>query len=315
MKVRVLVYSYKGKYMSKFFKSIINEVNIDENHYPDAFRILKNAPKKLYYIGDISSLNSENCVSIVGSRRSTLYGKHLTRSLVQALANFRTTIVSGAAIGIDQEAHFAALENNLNTVLVLGSGILESHLDLNSFFMKRVMENPNNLIISEFEPNFKAQKWTFAHRNRLIAALSKATILVQAAAKSGSLITTQYANKIGKPVYTFATELDKPSFAANKFLLDCSAAKSIKSIDEFTNSLNLELNSSSKKKPVAKNFAVGLAAEIIKLLKSGSQSFDSIKSKLQKHEVGISQTLSLLEVKGLIKREPGSEFSLAQLVR
>lgn len=299
--------------MSKFFKSLIKVVNINDDLYPNTLRILKNAPEKFYYIGDINSLNCESCISIVGARRSTLYGKHLTRSLVQSLANFNTTIVSGAALGIDQEAHFAALENKLNTVLILGSGLLESHLDLNSFFIKRVMENPKNLIISEFEPNFKAQKWTYAHRNRLIAALSKATILVQAAAKSGSLITAKYAEKLEKPLYTFATELDKPAFAANKFLLDSLAAKSINSIEEFTKSLNLERINEIKKPISTNNFGLGLAGEIISLLKSGSKSFETIKVSLNKNEVGISQALSLLEVRGLIKREPGSEFSLAQL--
>ena len=302
--------------MNKNVSKLINKVSIQDKEYPQSIKDLKNAPENLYFIGDLSSLKFSNSISVVGARQATLYSKHLLRSMVHRLSTFNSdlNIVSGAALGIDQEAHFSALENNIPTTLVLGSGFYESHLDLNSFFVRSLLKNPKNLLISEFEPNFKAQKWTFAYRNRIIAALSPLTIVVQAAEKSGSLITAKYATKLDRTVYAFANDLDNSIYSGNKHLIESGKAVALKSVSELCNKLGYQSPKTieTKNKSNKHKLASSLAEEIMKLLESGSKNFDYIKESVKGNEIGISSTLSLMEVKGLVRRDIGSCFTLAQ---
>ena len=179
----------------------VKSLKITDEGFPLSLTLINDAPKKLYYIGDIELLNEANNIAIVGARSADLYAKHFTSSLVKALSRYPAIIVSGGAKGIDMTAHVAALENSMPTIIVLGSGILASQLDMNSFFIKKLRETKGSLIISEFEPFAVAQRWTFAYRNRLIAALSRSTVLIQAAKESGSLITAKYALKYKKNLF------------------------------------------------------------------------------------------------------------------
>jgi DNA protecting protein DprA len=210
----------------------IKSLKIGDKGFPLSLARIIDAPKKLYYIGDISLLNEANNIAIVGARNADLYAKHFTNSLVKSFSAYPAVIVSGGAKGIDMAAHVAALENSMPTIIVLGTGILASQFDLNSFFIKKLRETKGSLIISEFEPFAPAQRWTFAYRNRLIAALSRSTVLIQAAKESGSLITAKYALKYKKNLFAFSAQGLNSNFAGNHELLDSGKAKFLNSADD-----------------------------------------------------------------------------------
>jgi len=134
------------------------------------------------------------------------------------------SIVSGGARGVDMAAHVSALENALPTVIVLGSGILASQFDLNSYFIQKLRGTPGALLVSEFPPLMPAQRWTFAYRNRLIAALSQVTVVIQACDKSGSLITADYARRYKKKLFSLNANLLNPDFSGNKYLIESGKA-------------------------------------------------------------------------------------------
>lgn len=315
----------------------IKSVQIGDQGFPLSLARITDAPKKLYYIGDIALLNEANNIAIVGARKADLYAKHFTNSLVKSLSSYPAVIVSGGANGIDMSAHVAALENSMPTIIVLGTGILASQFDLNSFFIKKLRETKGSLIISEFEPFAPAQRWTFAYRNRLIAALSKSTILIQAAKESGSLITAKYALKYKKNLFAFSAQGLNSNFAGNHELLNSGKAKFLNSAEDIISEQFPSLLSNSCSGTLAKskyyeddantlmhqsrretheNADNGvmqpshskISQVLLTLIESGIHSFEHLKIKADINPTTLSMLLSLLEVKGKIGRAINGEF-------
>lgn len=148
-------------------------------------------PKQLFYRGNLPPTNLK-LLTIVGSRKYTTYGKQVVDELVAGLADYPIGIVSGLALGIDSLAHEAALKAGLYTLAVPGSGIDDSVMypASHKHLAHKILEAGGGLM-NEFEPTFKATKWSFPMRNRLVAGFSHATLLVEAAEKSGTLITAR----------------------------------------------------------------------------------------------------------------------------
>ncbi len=311
----------------------VKSLKITDEGFPLSLALINDAPKKLYYIGDIELLNEANNIAIVGARNADLYAKHFTNSLVKALSPYPATIVSGGAKGIDMTAHVAALENSMPTIIVLGSGILASQFDMNSFFIKKLRETKGSLIISEFEPFAVAQRWTFAYRNRLIAALSRSTVLIQAAKESGSLITAKYALKYKKNLFAFSAQGFNLNFAGNHELLESGKAKSLNSAEDIIFQQFPSLIETSAPRAVsglrqfqdacAENTKTEimkpchgsefcnnkiLADALLTLIESGIHSFEHLKIKAEINPTTLSMLLSRLEVKGEIGRAINGEF-------
>lgn len=169
----------------------IKDVKVEE--FPPLLREIPQPPESLNYRG-ILPPSQLKLLSIVGSRKYTTYGKQVVDDLVQGLAKYPVGIVSGMALGIDSLAHEAALKNNLYTLAIPGGGLNDnvlypaSHKNL----AHRILESGGGLL-SEFEPDFKATPWSFPKRNRIVAGISHATLLIEAAEKSGTLITARLA--------------------------------------------------------------------------------------------------------------------------
>ena len=324
--------------MSKVENKILDNLGvkllkIEDKGFPLSLSRIIDAPKKLYYIGDIELLNEANNIAIVGARNADLYAKHFTNSLVKSFSSYPAVIVSGGAKGIDMTAHVAALENSMPTIIVLGTGILASQFDMNSFFIKKLRETKGSLIISEFEPFAAAQRWTFAYRNRLIAALSRSTVLIQAAKESGSLITAKYALKYKKNLFAFSAQGLNANFAGNHELLNSGKAKFLNSAEDIISeqfpSFLLNSCSGTLAKPkyheddgntlmrqslskTDENVENGVMqpshSKILTLIESGIHSFEHLKIKAEINPTTLSMLLSLLEVKGKIGRAINGEF-------
>ena len=170
----------------------------DDAAYQNAFRHMPDFPCALYVQGNLD-WNAEPMISIVGARRATYYGLNVATRLAYSLSAGGAVVVSGGALGIDSSAHKGALFAGGKTVMVLGCGLDGAYLKENEALRSAAVQS--GAVISEFPPQFEANRFSFPIRNRLIAALSLGTVVVQAGVKSGSLITADFAKQYGRDVY------------------------------------------------------------------------------------------------------------------
>lgn len=166
-------------------------VELDKSDFSPLLLEIPQPPKKLNYRGRLPDQNIK-LLTVIGSRKYTEYGKEVVNHLISGLRGYNIGIVSGLALGIDSLAHEAALANNLYTLAIPGGGLSDeviypaSHKPL----AKRVLESGGGLL-SEYEPSFRATKWSFPARNRLVAGIAHATLIIEASEMSGSLITAR----------------------------------------------------------------------------------------------------------------------------
>jgi DNA processing protein len=159
--------------------------------FPERLLEIPQPPKELYYRGKLPAKNVK-LLTVVGSRKYTTYGKQVVEELISGLAGYPIGIVSGLALGIDSLAHEAALRAKLYTLAVPGGGIDDSVMypAVHKQLAHRILEAGGGLM-NEFEPTFKATKWSFPQRNRLVAGIAHAVLLIEAGEKSGTLITAR----------------------------------------------------------------------------------------------------------------------------
>lgn len=186
------------KIIEKSKEHNIKILSLFDDEYPFNLKQIDNPPYILYYKGDIKKLR-RNAIAIVGTREPTSESRKYAFDLASKLSALNITVVSGMAKGIDKEAHLGAISSLVNTIAVLGSGIDKVYPAENLNIYNKLSEN--GLIISEYEVGKNPDKTNFPRRNRIIAGLSYATIMVEASSKSGALITVDYALNQGRDVY------------------------------------------------------------------------------------------------------------------
>jgi DNA processing protein len=167
--------------------------------YPEALETLADPPEAIHGVGDrdaVAGLDPDAAVTIVGSRRATPYGRRMAQELGRDLAFAGLTVISGMAYGIDEAAHTGALEGGGRTIAVLGGGPDVVYPASNAGLHRRILEA--GAAISEHPPGTETTKWSFPARNRIMAALARMTIIVEAAEPSGSLITADHAMHLGR---------------------------------------------------------------------------------------------------------------------
>jgi DNA processing protein len=184
--------------------------------YPVALNDLANPPARLWLIGDLSLLDRP-LVTIVGTRRATSYGERITRELATTLVRAGACVVSGMALGIDAVAHRAALEADGPTIAILGTGAdvayPRAHVSLHEEIISR------GLVLSELPPGARSHKGSFPKRNRILAAISRLTIIVEAPFDSGALITGKHATELGRDVAVVPGPIDVPQSQGSNLLL------------------------------------------------------------------------------------------------
>lgn len=178
---------------------MVSIITVRSKNYPKLLRAIPGRPKVLHYKGKLKSSLFENCLGVVGSRRVTDYGNEVTRKLVSEVASCGITIVSGFMRGVDATAHKASLDVGGSTIAVMPCGINVICPSYQSDLYYEIVKS-GGLIFSEFDGDLKPKPWTFVRRNRIVAGLSKAVLVVEATKKSGTLITANYAKKFGRKV-------------------------------------------------------------------------------------------------------------------
>ncbi len=274
--------------------------------YPKLLKNITDPPICIFGKGDRNSINfeSDTCVGVVGTRKPTPYGIHVAEELGKRFADAGLVIVSGMASGIDTISHRAAIMKQGRTVAVLGTGIDRIYPLENKELHDKILKE-YGIIISEYPPGFAIQKGMFVLRNRIIVGLSKAIVVVEGGERSGSLITARYAAENGRDVYAVPGPITSEMSIGPHILLR-EGAHVLTSSRELLSDYGLSNDSSFiTQKPTDLN---GVEKQIYEMLTVQKHFVDDVARKVS---LGISETLpilSLLEVRGIIGKEPDGSF-------
>ncbi|MCE5175264.1 MAG: DNA-processing protein DprA [Bacteroidales bacterium] len=306
----------QGTALQKADEEIINiEKNhiqvcfINDDNYPKRLKACPDAPVIIYSKG-LSDLNASKVLAIVGTRHATTYGKSLTEHLVRDLAQVFPDIIilSGLAYGIDICAHKAAIANNLNTVAVLGHGLQEIYPVMHRDIAAKMQCNGS--LITELPWGTPSAGWRFIQRNRLVAGMSDACIVIESAEKGGSLITAQMTSDYGKDVFAFpGRPCDEYSRGCN-LLIKKQIAGLIESAEDVITGMNW--TTSQKNKQIQRCLFPDLnppEERLYHCMTIGEKQ--SVNELAIQMETKIGETLSLLlqlEMAGLVEALPGGLY-------
>jgi DNA processing protein len=263
---------------------------------------LPQPPAKLYTLGTLPD-KSTKLLAIIGSRKPTDYGLAVCDTLIDGLRGYNISIVSGLALGIDARAHTQALHNNLHTIAIPGSGLDESVLYPASHRMlaRSIVEN-GGLLLSEFEPTFKATKWSFPKRNRIMAGISHATLVIEASERSGTLITARLCTEYNKDLLAVPGSIFSESSSGSNRLIQ-QGATPITSAKDILDALNIE-------EEVRK-------AQIPDLDETETLLMQTLREPLSRDELArtlsisaeiLGATLTMLEIKGYVIERNGKMY-------
>ncbi len=273
---------------------------LSDNEYPPQLREIANPPRKLYLRGTLPSWQS-TFLCVVGSRRATAYGLDACKYLVTSLARRDVVIVSGLALGIDTCAHRSALSAGITTLAVPGSGLDNSILyPRNNCSLAESIVQKGGALLSEFTPHFKATTYSFPQRNRIMAGLSQATLIIEASERSGSLITARLALEYNRDVCVLPGSIFSPqSFGANRLIKQ--GAIPITSSADLLEALGFEPEEKNAKLPAECSIEERL---VLDFLNEPKEANDVIRA-LNFPASYVNILLSGMEIKGLIVKEEG----------
>ncbi len=197
-------------------------LRVGEPGYPELLAAIYDPPPRLYLRGQRVEVLAGPCVAVVGARSCSPYGRQVARLLGRELASAGAVVVSGLARGVDGEAHRGALETGGATVAVLGCGIDRDYPAAHAELARRIA--CTGLVVSEYEPGVPPAPWQFPARNRIIAGLSQAVVVVEARERSGALITADFAVEEGREVLAVPGEITSALSAGTNGLLRVGAA-------------------------------------------------------------------------------------------
>lgn len=297
----------------------IKEILNTNKEYPEKLKEIYKPPSKLYALGNTELLQNPS-IAIVGSRDSTEYGKKYAYQFASSIACSNITVVSGLAIGIDTYAHKGSIEEVGKTIAVIGSGFNHIYPKENKELFKQIIQK-GGLVISEYPPNTEPNLKTFPFRNRIIAGLSIAVLVVEAKFRSGSGITARYALKQGKKVFCLPHTLeDKNGVGTNNLLK--AGAKLITSPEEISQYLNIQItepnniNTKTTEKPKSNILEVEKLEKdyqaIYKILLKGPISVNQLAQKLNLKVSTLNGYLTIMEIKGYITSLPGNEVKIKE---
>lgn len=213
-------------------KKSIWVLNQDDTAFPDCLREIHESPFLLYGRGSLSSL-SKNACALVGTRTASAEGRATAHAIARGLALLKVSVVSGLAIGIDAWAHKGALSGLGHTIAVLASGV-DAPNPLSNLQLASEILKSGGALVSEYPPGEKSLTWHFPERNRIIAGLSRTTLVIEAPEKSGALITAQYALDEGRETVIAKSLLNNP-LSKGTIRLFNEGAKAVSSADDIVN--------------------------------------------------------------------------------
>lgn len=292
----------------KFIQSNNIQVSyFQDDIYPERLKHCIDSPVLIFAAGNID-LKNRKTISIVGTRQITSYGIEFCRKFIEDLVPLDPVIISGFAYGVDIMAHQLAMEYNLQTVGVLAHGLNQIYPKNHKKYMAKMEENGG--FITEFWSTSQPDRENFVRRNRIVAGISEATIVIESADKGGSLITANLANDYNRDVFAVPGRVtDKYSQGCND-LIKTQKANVLTSAADLVYVLNWDIE--KKSKPVQKQLFVELEPDEQMvydfLIKNGKELLDSIALECNLPIFKISGVLLNMELKGVIRPLPGKTF-------
>ncbi|MBI2042202.1 MAG: DNA-protecting protein DprA [Candidatus Nealsonbacteria bacterium] len=290
------------------------QVTLQDKKYPKLLKeIGKSAPKQLYYKGVFDESIFENCLAVVGSRRMTTYGRQVVERLVGEAAAAGITIVSGFMYGVDAAAHKTSLRVGGKTIAVMPCGIDLIHPEYQQDLYAEILEN-KGLVISEYEGEMQPVTWTYPQRNRIVAGLSKATLVVEAGDKSGSLITARLAQKFKRKLFVVPGPITSENSKGIMQLIK-EGATPVSSANEVISEYPLRKQNFGKSSPPSpasrdprpnpdfQNSFSTLEDKILQQLQREPGEIDLLARVFCLPVSKLSMTLSIMELRGIIKQE------------
>jgi DNA processing protein len=281
--------------------------HFQDQQYPERLKHCIDGPLLLFSAGNID-LKNRKIISIVGTRQITAYGTEFCKKLIEDLAPLNPIIVSGFAYGVDIVAHQLAMEHNLQTIGVLAHGLNQIYPKTHKKYVAKVEENGG--FMTEFWSTSNPDKENFVRRNRIVAGMTEATIVIESADRGGSLITANIANDYNRDVFAVPGRVtDKYSQGCNN-LIKTQKANVLTSAADLIYILNWDIQKESK--PVQKQLFVSLDEDEQKvydyLLSTGKELMDIIALRCDFPIYRISGILLNMELKGVVRPLPGKLF-------
>ena len=277
-----------------------NYFTIEDDIYPQCLKEISNPPLKLYYKGNLDLLKDERLIAVVGTRNPSSYGKLCCEYMVKKMTSANITIVSGFAKGIDSIAHKTSLLAGGKTIAVIAAGLDIVYPASNLSLYREIEEK--GLILSEYEAGVKPFKFNFPQRNRIIAGLSKGTIVVESKDRGGSLITADLALEFNRDVYAVPGDVfSEYSKGCNNLIRD-SKAKSLSNINELLDDYSWKIEEKNINNKYTQNQLL-----ILNSL-SSEKNLDNILMETKIEQTEILAELMTLEIMGVIKSIAGGRY-------
>lgn len=280
-----------------------------DSRYPSSLLQIPEPPPVLYLLGQLKK-EDKIALSIVGSRAASSQGRLNAERIAGKLAGMGITIVSGLAMGIDTWAHKGALMAGGRTLAVLGCGLDYNYPRYNSALKERIAEQ--GAVISEFPLGTPPLPMNFPRRNRIISGMSMGTLVVEAAKKSGSLITVNFALEQGRDVYAIPGNIDSPLSSGVNGLIQ-KGAKLIQGVDDIIEEFPLEVRNYIAENEIRpeKVLVSGSRQEmlVLKLLKKQPVHIDELTCQTSMAPAEVSSLLMKMELKGQVRQLPGKLFT------
>jgi DNA processing protein len=266
------------------------------DHYPEPLSSIPDPPAVLFFRGGIAPCDLPPCAAVIGSRRCSMYGRRVARTLAGELAAGGAAVVSGLARGIDAEAHRGALDSGGITAAVLGSGVDVIYPAEHRGLAERIVNR--GCVVSEYPPGTAPARHAFPERNRLISGLSRVVVVVEAGEKSGTMITVGTALDQGREVLAVPGEITCTSAVGSNRLIRDGAGMALDVSDVFR-AMGVE---------AAPGRTEPSDDPLEALLRKGEASPDELAARLGVDLATVWSRLLDLEIRGLAVRRPGGLF-------
>ncbi len=282
----------------------INRISTDKQEFLQGSTHLDDFPEKLYILGKLPEKNIPT-IAIIGSRKPTQYGREVTEKLAFELAKAGVVVISGLALGIDSIAHRATLEARGVTMAVLANGLDTVYPASHKGLAKQILES-GGALISEYGPGTPPMQHRFLERNRIVSGMADGILVVEAAARSGTLSTAAHALRQNKEIFAVPGNITSPQSAGCNALIRQGAIPVTK-VEDILEVIapNIQLEQAQ--------FVLGDNAEevvILELMQNGLRDGDELLQKSKLNPTEFNQTLTMLEIKGMIKPLGGNQWTI-----
>ncbi len=291
------------KLVDNMCKHEVVAVSYFSNDYPERLRQIDDKPYILFCKGDVSLLDSQ-CLSVVGTRKISSYGRRVTKDFTAVLCEY-FTIVSGLAYGVDSVAHETTLDEHGKTIAVLGGGLLSVYPASNQGLADRIVRS-GGLLVTEYGMDATPWAYHFPHRNRLVSALGKGLLVCQAPAKSGTNSTVELALEQGRDVFAVPGEIYDASFWGNNHLI-----KSVQGVCVTTPRDIVDFYGLDREETTRQTYQMSIEEQaVVNALTDGPLSFDNLVERTGISAGELNFLLANLELRSIIAKLAGNTYRL-----